>query len=130
MSANSKGDGIVNCNTNNTNNTTNQNVRVNHQISPVGPRGMPINQFNDVFTHQCCVDSSVKYYKVDFTNWQFMNEITGETVHIVFIADLAIQGRNSKFYYFHNLGCNRVFISLCDQVPQGLLNINYSCWGL
>ena len=56
MSANSKGDGVVNCNTNNTNNTTNQNVYVNHQISPMGPRGcllissMTFSHINAVLT--------------------------------------------------------------------------------
>ena len=83
VSAISKGDGIVNCNTNNTNNTIDQNLHVNHQISPVRPGVIPITQFNDVFTHQRCDDISVKYHKFDFTNWYSVDESTGETVHII-----------------------------------------------
>ena len=96
---------IANCknDTNNTNSTSND---ITDQNSTVGPRAIPVTyHHNAIVTPQSYSDTSVERYRIDFTNWHFVQHDTGYAICIVHIRNLEIKGHDSKFYNFHTVGC-------------------------
>ena len=65
-------------------------------------------------------------YKVDFTNWHFIDQQTGNPSYIVTIHNLETKG--VKFYYFYLGHDTNATLYRCQQVPAGTLQIIASSW--
>ena len=111
----------------NTTNSTSSNVADLKGI--MGPRVIPVtNHNNTIVMPQNYSVTYAERYRIDFTNWHFIQHGNGNTTCIVYIPNLKIMGHDSNFYNFHTVGCDRNFISTCDRVPEGLLTISHSAW--
>ena len=65
-------------------------------------------------------------YKIDFTNWQFIDQQTGNPICIVAIHNFEIKG--VKFYYFCGNTDTNATLYTCERVPEGTLEIIASSW--
>ena len=102
-------------NTNNTNSTSN--------TGPMGPGTKVLQHNRGIGVRNVNVGNE---YKVDFTNWQFIDQQTGNPTYIVAIHNFESKG--VKFYYFHLDNDTNATLYTCHKVPEGTLQIIDSHW--
>ena len=101
--------------TNNTNSTFN--------IGPMGPGDKVLQHKRGIGVRK---ENFGDEFKVDFTNWHFIDQQTDNPIYIVAIHNLGNKG--VKFYYFYLNHDTNATLYRCENIPEGNLQIIASSW--